>query len=315
MEHPLEGEFEFTGADGPRQVQIRAKADRIDLLHDGTLRVIDYKLGRAPKTAKALQLPIYGVCAEQHLKGRHGKEWNVSRAGYVAFKERNAFVSLGSTRFRWSKHSQTARSVWSPRSTGSSEASSQLSRKSRSSARGAATQASAGRITLATNNATFACSMFDVEDAPARPALTGRPPARRAQLRRRSANNVVLEASAGTGKTSVLVGRYVNLLKRGVDPSNILAITFTRKAAAEMRERILRELRESAARSEVDRAHWRRDSRSPRRHRDQHHRRVLPVAAPRVSARGGSRSRRSTWRTRRKSRDSSKRRWTTRCAA
>lgn len=69
-------------------------------------------------------------------------------------------------------------------------------------------------------------------------------------------NNVVLEASAGTGKTSVLVWRYVNLLKAGVDPSNILAITFTRKAAAEMRERIIRELKDAAARSQFDRARW-----------------------------------------------------------
>ena len=69
-------------------------------------------------------------------------------------------------------------------------------------------------------------------------------------------NNVVLEASAGTGKTSVLVARYVNLLKAGVDPANILAITFTRKAAAEMRERILHELRTAASRSEIDRARW-----------------------------------------------------------
>jgi hypothetical protein len=95
LEHELEGEFEFAGADGPRRVRIRAKADRIDLLDDGTLRVIDYKLGRAPKTARALQLPIYGVCAQQHLAGRHDREWTVSRAGYMAFKEKNAFVALG----------------------------------------------------------------------------------------------------------------------------------------------------------------------------------------------------------------------------
>ena len=95
LEHPLEGEFVFTGADGPRVVRIRAKADRLDLMADGTIRVIDYKLGKAPKASKALQLPIYGVMATQALAGHKGRAWTVATAGYVAFKEKEAFVPLG----------------------------------------------------------------------------------------------------------------------------------------------------------------------------------------------------------------------------
>lgn len=69
-------------------------------------------------------------------------------------------------------------------------------------------------------------------------------------------HNVVLEASAGTGKTSVLVERYLNLLRAGVSPSNILAITFTRQAAAEMRERIIASLRRDASESEAGQQRW-----------------------------------------------------------
>jgi len=71
------------------------------------------------------------------------------------------------------------------------------------------------------------------------------------------AHDVVLEASAGTGKTRVLVDRYLRLLQAGVDPKHILAITFTRKAAAEMRARVLADLHRRAAAGELSRELWR----------------------------------------------------------
>jgi hypothetical protein len=100
LEHEFAGTYELRAADGPRSVQVRGKADRIDLLEDGTFRVLDYKLGRAPKAVRALQLPVYSACAGQELNrrgGHRGRRWRVSGAGYVAFKEKNAFVALGSS--------------------------------------------------------------------------------------------------------------------------------------------------------------------------------------------------------------------------
>ena len=58
--------------------------------------------------------------------------------------------------------------------------------------------------------------------------------------------NATVSASAGSGKTWLLITRIVRLLIDGAEPGNIIALTFTRKAAGEMQIRLNERLFEMA---------------------------------------------------------------------
>ncbi len=65
--------------------------------------------------------------------------------------------------------------------------------------------------------------------------------------------HVCVTAGAGSGKTTVLVERYLKILREGnVTPREIVAITFTDKAAAEMKERIIEEMSEKVENANVE---------------------------------------------------------------
>lgn len=91
LEHKIDGIYRFRGADRVHEIEVRGIADRIDLLADGTFRVLDYKASRPGST---LQIALYATCVRQKLRGYRGRDWELAEAAYVAFRGDKTVVPL-----------------------------------------------------------------------------------------------------------------------------------------------------------------------------------------------------------------------------
>ncbi|HTL27239.1 MAG TPA: PD-(D/E)XK nuclease family protein [Burkholderiales bacterium] len=93
LEYKLDGEFSLGSPDG-RKVALRGVADRIDLLSDNRLRIVDYKSGSAPNPSRALQVAIYALCAQERLRDRDGGDWPIAEATYLAFSGKRSHATV-----------------------------------------------------------------------------------------------------------------------------------------------------------------------------------------------------------------------------
>ena len=85
-----------------------------------------------------------------------------------------------------------------------------------------------------------------MSDTPLRQALAPPPDQAQRDAAIDPTRSFIVQAPAGSGKTTLLVTRYLALLATVNEPEEILAITFTRKAAQEMRARVIEELKDAS---------------------------------------------------------------------
>ena len=95
IEFELDALFAFRGAEvaAPREVRLRAKIDRVDLLEGGRFRVIDYKSKLVPDTRRSVQLQVYTAAVAQQLQ-RSGGPRQPAEAFYLSLEGENPIKAL-----------------------------------------------------------------------------------------------------------------------------------------------------------------------------------------------------------------------------
>ena len=238
--------------DAPQgEVAFTARADRIDRLADGGLAVLDYKTGQAPAASAVANRRRTQLLVEAVIAANGGFE-GISAADVEIME----YWQLTGRRGEPGKQTDVRPDDWS-----AEDDRAMLARLAADFDNDATPYASRpdpaigpsyprydhlARVDewrMAESNAARLVSDAAADPA-SRPATPGFDPAVASDASRQQAeasdpgSSVFVSANAGTGKTKLLTDRVLRLMLAGAPPDSILCVTYTRAAAAEMRNRI-----------------------------------------------------------------------------
>ena len=213
-------------------IRLRGVIDRIDLNSDGEYVIYDYKSGGSPSTTEIIegidiQLQAYTLAAANIIT-----DGNLVGIGFYTLRD-------GKRSGLWSKDHNRRLGIRGGRAVLEPDQWQNITNDFMMTLSNYVSRIFAGYFPIEPQKK-GACDYCDFRVICRREgvAVGFKPTPEQAEAISIIDRDLMVVAGAGSGKTKVLVERYVNLVEQGFKLNQILAITFTRKAALEMKERI-----------------------------------------------------------------------------